>query len=443
MTHIPATLPPTTLALPELAGLLRRLESGASLVGRVGRPTAQGSTPVQIGSVTFPLALPQPLPPGTLVKIFSKEGQVFVETQPSPAGTGASPQPTAASTGPLGAGPLPTGTAVTDPSGIVARILQSNQLPIRTETLQAFASALGTVTQEQAPLLALLLTRNLPLTPDSLAQIRERLRARGDLGREVKKLGGEVRSLLTTGQMRGSENLSRLLMRLQGLLGWDQTGPIEERTEKLKDFLMTFEEKILGRDPAKLQTDLKAMLIELDGMLHLAKMPPDQGIRASLKNVLELVEGAQLMNLPQVGRADENSWSYWRIPFPGDPNPTTVELAVRGDRDPNHPERYDLGQMEILVQIELSAMGPMRMRIRNAGDEMTLSFSVSEKRFREYLLKELPLLTETLGRAGFARVLTDVQVEALVGKSLADEIDPLQEWEKRLNAAPPSLDLRL
>lgn len=120
-----------------------------------------------------------------------------------------------------------------------------------------------------------------------------------------------------------------------------------------------------------------------------------------------------------------------------------MELAIRGDRDPEQPERYDPRNLEVLLQVDLSVLGPLRVRIRALNADLRVTFSVVETRFRDFILKEMPILIESLNRVGFEKVAADIQVEAISAGSLADEIDPLKGWEKRFEDPPRSLDIRL
>jgi len=292
--------------------------------------------------------------------------------------------------------------------------------------------------------LAFLLARNVPITPENLAQIRERLRARGNLGKELSSLIGGIRALLAQGAVRGSENLASVLVQLQELLTWNQSGTLPDRIRNLKDFLAGLEEKLLGGQTNQARADFKALLFTLDHLLAQAEFPVEHPLRASARNILHLLEGAQLTALTQTPKSDSEAWVFWRLPFPGDPSPTTVELAVRGDRDPENPERYDPKNMEILMQVDLSVLGPVRIRVRSLHDRLRAGFTVTEPQHHALFLRELPGLVETLNGLGFDRVETDVRVEAVAAGSLADWLDPLKDWEKGLEEpASPTLDIRL
>ncbi|MCA9438388.1 MAG: flagellar hook-length control protein FliK, partial [Candidatus Omnitrophica bacterium] len=134
-----------------------------------------------------------------------------------------------------------------------------------------------------------------------------------------------------------------------------------------------------------------------------------------------------------------------RIPFPGDPNPTMVEMAVKGDRDPDNPEQLDLQNMEVLLQLNLGALGPLRVRVISSQSNLTLRFSVHEREKRPLILKDLPDLVTTLQTSGFKSVSTDVRVEAVSEVSLIDELGPLREIERKLKGAgqTPRLDIKL
>ena len=440
MPIIAANLPDLAGGQPEARGILRRLENGATLSGRIARPGPTGTTTVQIGSSLLQLVTPQSLAPGTLVTVRSQGGKILLEPQDP----GSSGRPgTQGTTTPTGtpANPLAQGLAT---SPVLARVLQFHSLPLQLETLQILQSVLGNIPPEQGPVLAFLLARNVPITPENLAWIRERLRARGNLGRELGKLTAEIRNLLAQGGLRGSENLSNLLKQLEGMLTWDQSGSLPDRISHLRDFLTTLERKLLGGHPNLARNDFKSLLLELDHMLSLADLAETHPLRAAARKIIHLLEGAHLTGLSQTPTADSESWVFWRFPFPGDPTPTTVELAIRGERDPAHPERYDLKNLEILIQVDLSALGPVRIRVRSLEKNLSISFSVTEKKHHDYLIKELPILVETLGTVGFPQVQSDVRVEAIPEGSLADMLDPLKGWEKGMGQpAAPQLDIRL
>jgi hypothetical protein len=263
------------------------------------------------------------------------------------------------------------------------------------------------------------------------------------LGRELGTLSVEIGKLLGTGSVRGADRLASTLVRVRDILSWEQGGDLQERIEHLKDFVGTLEEKLLGGQIDKARSDFKMLLLELDFLLSQAELADNHPLRTSTRKVIHLIEGAHLLGLAQVGEPNREAWVFWRIPFPGDPAPTTVELAVRGERDPQHPERYDPRDLELLLQVDLSHLGPVRVRIRSAGEELRVGLSVVDKKHREYLLKEIPLLVESLSRAGYDKVQTEVRVESNTPGSLADELDPLKGWEKRLEEPPPSVDIRL
>ncbi len=443
MTQIPASLPPFLGGQRDAFGLIRRMESGALLTGRVLRSGTEGSTPIQVGNAVLTLILSEPVPPGTLVEVRSEKGRILVEPKDQPSTTGQSVQLPAksGSQSPL----LPGGVAPggSPPAQVLAKVLQSHNLPATLENLQTLQTALGNFPPEQGPVLALLLARNIPITGENLALVRERLRTRGNLGKELGKILGEINALLRHGSIRGSDRLATLLVDLQTLLSWDQTGELGERVAHLKDFLTSLEEKLLGNFPGRSRDDFKGKLLELDFLLSQADLDRNDPLRSSICKVVYLLEGAHLTGLTQLGEPDRSAWVFWRFPFPGDPSPTSVELALRGDRDPEHPERYDPRNLEILIQIDLSVLGPLRVRLRSLNEELRITLSVIEKRFREFLLKEIPLLTATLNSHGFTNVLTDIRVEPIAPGSLADEIDPLKDWERRFEEPSPTVDIRL
>jgi hypothetical protein len=439
MIQIPASLPALLGSSGDTLGLVRRLETGAVLTGRVQRSGAEGTTPILIGSATLQLVLSAPVEPGTVVQIWSEKGTLLVEPQAPPGESEAHPP----SPGLSSSSQAPLAGQGFSPAQILARVLQAHNLPTQLENLQVLQAALGNFPSEQAPVLALLLARNVLITPENLVMVRERLRARGNLGKELGQLAGEISNLLGTGPARGSERLSALLVRIQGILSWDQTGDLSDRIERLKDFLGTLEEKLLGGQTEKARFDFKALLLELDDLLQQAELPKEHPLRVSTKNVLHLLEGAQLSGISQRVAPDREAWVFWRVPFPGDPTPTTVELAVRGDRDPQKPERFDPRAMELLLQVDLSSLGPVRVRIRTLIDQLRIGIGVVDKRNREFVLKELPRLLESLAESGWAKVDAEVRVESIAPGSLADEIDPLKGWEKRLEEPSPSLDVKI
>ncbi|MCG3200006.1 MAG: hypothetical protein GHCLOJNM_04535 [bacterium] len=443
MVPITGTLPEAARGQGDFLGLVRRLEGGGVLLGKVLRPTLEGTTPIQIGKLLLPLILTEELPPGTTVRVRSEGGKILVEPREAPASQ-------AAASGELStrpnAPPTPAGqpqAAASPLAQLLSRALQANNLPAQLETLQVLQTALGNIPPEQAPVLALLLARNVPITPENLLAVREKLRARGNLGRELGQLSAETTQFLATGSVRGSDRLAGLLVRLQDTLAWNQTGDLAERVERLRDFLSTFEEKLLGNRPDKARSDFKAMVLELDFLLAQAELPQTHPLRASAWRILNLIEGAQLTGLTQVAQPDKEAWVFWRIPFPGEPSPTTVELAVRGERDADHPERYNPRDMELLLQVELSVLGPVRVRLRALFEQLRIILSVAKAAHREFLVKEVPLLVESLKGVGFDRVEAEVRVEAITPGSLAEELDPLRDWERRLEGSRPSLDIRL
>jgi hypothetical protein len=212
MPTIPIQLPDLTQNQTGALGILRRLESGAQLSGRVGRPTVSGQTPIQVGQSLLPLTLPEPIPPGTLVTIRSQGGRILLETQPPPSGQPGrpTPQPTTFSPSTLPGLPLAASTQA------LIGALQANQLPAQLETLQAIQTVLGNVAPDQVPILAFLLARGVPITPSTLAEIRDRLRARGDLGEDLGKLLAGIERLLSGGTSPISENLREVLDQLNG-----------------------------------------------------------------------------------------------------------------------------------------------------------------------------------------------------------------------------------
>ena len=443
MTQIPASLPPVPGGQQDAFGLIRRLESGAHLTGRVLRSGTEGSTPIQVGNAVLTLILSEPVPPGTLVEVRSEEGKILVEAKEQSSTSGQSlnlPTRSGTQASPLTTG-LAQGGSVLAP--VLAKVLQSHNLPATLDNLQVLQTALGSFPPEQGPVLALLLARNVPITPENLALVRERLRTRGNLGKELSKLSGEIGTLLRQGSIRGSDRLATLLVDLQNLLSWDQTGELGERVTRLKDFLTSLEEKLQGDFPGRSRDDFKGKILELDYLLSQADLDRNDPLRSSVRKVVYLLEGAHLTGLTQLGEPDRSAWVFWRFPFPGDPSPTTVELALRGDRDPDHPERYDPKNIEILIQIDLSVLGPLRVRLRSLNEELRITLSVIEKKFRDFILKELPLLAATLNIHGFPNVLTDIRVEPIAPGSLADEIDPLKDWERRFEEPPPTVDIRL
>ncbi len=443
MTQIPASLPPSMGGQRDAFGLLRRLEGGALLTGRVLRSGVEGSTPIQVGSAILTLILSEPIPPGTLVEVHTEEGKILVEPKDQPNGQGQSTSlpPKGGPQSPFITGNIiPGGTSLVP---VLAKILQSHNLPATLENFQVLQTALGNIPPEQGPLLALLLARNVPITVENLASVRERLRTRGNLGKELGKLSGEIGALLRQGSVRGSDRLATLLVSLQNLLSWDQTGELGERVERLRDFLSTLEEKLLGNNPEKARDDFKGMLLELDSLLSQADLDLNDPLRSSVRKVVNLLEGAHLSGLTQVGEPDRTAWVFWRFPFPGDPAPTTVELALRGDRDPEHPGKYDPRNLEVLIQVDLSVLGPLRVRLRSLNEDLKITLSVIEKRYRDFILKELPILGAALNAQGFRNVMTDIRVESIAPGSLADEIDPLKEWERRFEGPPSSVDIRL
>lgn len=447
MIPIAANLPVNIAVKPDALGLIRRLEGGAALIGRVQRATTDGATPIQMGSTTLTLVLSETIQPGTLVEVRSQSGQLVVEPKehpPTSQSFGTTPSaPAASSPGSPSAAMANLAPFSSPLASVMARVLQSHNLPATIENLQILQTALGGFPPEQGPMLALLLAKNIPITPENLAAVRERLRIRGNLGRELGRLSTEVSNLLQQGAVRGSERLATLLVELQELLSWDQTGDLSDRVGRLKDFLASLEEKLLGQNPDKARNDFKALMLELDFLLSQAELDGNHPIRTALRKVIHLTEGAQLSGLTQMGTPERSDWVFWRIPFPGDPHPTTVELALRGDRDPDHPERYDPRNLEILLQVDLSVLGPLRVRIRALNEDLRVALSVTEKRYREFILKELPILITSLNQVGFGKVEADIRVEAITAGSLADEIDPLKEWEKRFEDPPRSLDIRL
>ncbi len=443
MTQIPASLPPLIGGQRDPSGLIRRLESGALLTGRVLRSGAEGSTPIQVGNAVLTLVLSEPVLPGTLVEVRSEEGKILVEPKEQPGTPGQTTNlPTKGGTTPsvITGGLAPGGAALTP---VLAKVLQSHNLPASLENLQILQTALGNIPPEQGPVLALLLARNVPITVENLLVVRERLRTRGNLGKELGRLSGEIGTLLRRGSIRGSDRLAALLVDLQNLLSWEQTGELGERVERLKDFLSSLEEKLLGLNPEKARGDFKGMLLELDFLLSQADLDRNDPLRSSVRKVVYLLEGAHLSGLTQVGEPDRSAWIFWRFPFPGDPSPTTVELALRGDRDPEHPEKYDPKNLEVLIQVDLSVLGPLRVRLRSLNEELRITLSVIEKRFHDFIIKELPLLAAALNGLGFSNVLTDIRVEPIAPGSLADEIDPLKDWERRFEGPPPTVDIRL
>ncbi|MBE7487885.1 MAG: hypothetical protein H3C63_01275 [Candidatus Omnitrophica bacterium] len=447
MIPIPANLPVNIASKPDALGLVRRLEGGATLTGRVQRTSMDGSTPIQMGSTMLSLILSEPVPPGTMVEVRSQNGQLVVEPKENPStAQSALTAPSGTPGSPQGTPKAPMASLASFSSNlasILARVLQSHNLPATIENLQILQTALGSFPAEQGPMLALLLAKNVPITPENLAAVRERLRVRGNLGRELGKLSTEANNFLQQGAVRGSERLAAILVGLQELLSWDQTGDLSDRVARLKDFLTSLEEKLLGQQPEKARTDFKSLLLELDFLLSQAELDGNHPMRTALRKVIHLIEGAQLSGLTQLGAADRSDWVFWRIPFPGDPHPTTVELAIRGDRDPEQPERYDPRNLEVLLQVDLSVLGPLRVRIRALNADLRVTLSVVETRFRDFILKEMPILIESLNRVGFEKVAADIQVEAISAGSLADEIDPLKGWEKRFEDPPRSLDIRL
>ena len=441
MTQILATLPQLFGDQSAAAVLVRRLEAGAVLAGRVLRIGPQGNTPIQIGNSVLTVTLPQTLPPGTTVAVYTQDGKTYVQPQTGSPETAPLPQPQT----PQVPTPTPPQAAKASPplAQLLTSVLQFHNLPANLEGIQVLQAALGNIPPEQAPILALMLARGVPITPENLAQVRERLRSRGNLGKELGRLVVEIQDFLSGGQVRGSESLADILVRIQALLSWDQSGDLEERISRLKDFLQTFEQKLLGRGPSSVQNDLKAMLFELEFLLQQAELPTEHPLRAATRKVLHLLEGAQLSGLTQTVTPDQEAWVFWRLPFPGDPEPTMVEIAIRGDRDPRHPEQYDLSDLEVLIQVELSKLGPVRARIRSQTGQLTVEFTVAEKHHHDYLSKELPILMLTLEQAGFANIKTDVRIESIGSSTLADDLDPIRDLERSLQEVPSQLDLRL
>ncbi|MCA9447149.1 MAG: flagellar hook-length control protein FliK [Candidatus Omnitrophica bacterium] len=434
MPAIPVTLPDLAQNQSGALGILRRLENGAQLTGRVQRPTVTGQTPIQVGQATLPLVLPEPLAPGTLVTLRSQGGRIILDTQPAQQPQGGAPTP-----------PLPTGggpSVLLDSAPALIKALQANQLPAQAETLQAIQTVLGQVAPEQIPVLALLLARNVPITAETLAAVRERLRARGDLGEILGKLATGIEQLLASDDGL-PEELRELLSQLKGNLFWNPRGSLEERIQSLREFLLGFESKVLQGQG--LDSDLKSMLMKLLNLFDQSGVSPDHPLRDTVRQALNLMEGAQLASLPTASQSTGQDWIFSRIPFPGDPNPTMVEMAVKGDRDPDNPNQLDLENMEVLLQLNLGALGPLRVRVISSQSNLTLRFSVHEREKRPLILKDLPDLVTTLQTSGFKSVSTDVRVEAVSEVSLIDELGPLREIERKLKGAgqTPRLDIKL
>jgi hypothetical protein len=440
MVTIPAQLPDLLGGQPSALGILRRLEGGAILTGRVQLPTTTGAIPVQIGNAVLQLLLGQSLQPGTLVNIRSEGGRILVEPQPQPAQA-----PTAQTGAPPAAPGTPTPLAAfiaANPALVQA--LELHRLPLNLGTLQILQTALGQVPAEQGPLLAFLLARNIPITPETLSAIRQRLRARGNLGSELSALLGEVQAFLGKGEAQGSQQIASLLAQLEGLLTWNQSGGLEDRIRALKDFFKGLEGKILAGSADAARSDLKGLLLQLDALLARSDLGIENPLRSSIQKVLQLLEGAHLLGLSQQPTADAEEWVLWRIPFPGDPAPTMVELAMRGDRDPEDPDRYDPKNLEVLIQVDLSALGPIRVHVRSLNEDLKVTITVSEKEHYDTIEKGLPELVEALREAGYDKVETDVRVEAIVKDSLADLIDPVKGWKAELQRPGSStLDIRL
>jgi len=97
----------------------------------------------------------------------------------------------------------------------------------------------------------------------------------------------------------------------------------------------------------------------------------------------------------------------------------------------------------VLIQVDLSVLGPLRVRLRSLNDDLRVTLSVVEKRFRDFIMKELPLLVAALAEQGFLKVQTDLRVEPIAPGSLADEIDPLKDWEKRFEEPHQRVDISL
>ncbi|MBK7495573.1 MAG: hypothetical protein IPI28_09305 [Candidatus Omnitrophica bacterium] len=209
-----------------------------------------GSTPIQMGSTMLSLILSEPVPPGTMVEVRSQNGQLVVEPKENPStAQSALTAPSGTPGSPQGTPKAPMASLASFSSNlasILARVLQSHNLPATIENLQILQTALGSFPAEQGPMLALLLAKNVPITPENLAAVRERLRVRGNLGRELGKLSTEANNFLQQGAVRGSERLAAILVGLQELLSWDQTGDLSDRVARLKDFLTSLEENCSG-----------------------------------------------------------------------------------------------------------------------------------------------------------------------------------------------------
>jgi len=432
MPAIPVQLPDLAQNQSGALGILRRLENGAQLQGRVQRPNTAGQTPIQVGQSTLPLVLQEPLPPGTLVTLRSQGGKIVLEPQTAQHSSSTPQRSTGGQVAPL----LP------ESAPALIRALQANQLPAQIETLQAIQTVLGQVAPDQLPILAFLLARNVAITPGLLAEVRDRLRFRGNLGEELGKLAAGIEQLLSSSTAL-PEELRQLLGQLKGMLYWNPRGTLDERIQSLREFLTGFEAKILAGQGV--EGDLKALLLKLQNLFPMANLPADHPLRESVRQILTLLEGAQLSSLPGSTTHSEEEWRFWRIPFPGDPNPTTVELAVRGEKDPENPEQLDPESMEILLQLDLAVLGPIRARLTSTREGLMLRISVDRKESRQILLKEVPDLVVALQENGFKSVSTEVRVEAVKPAGLIDELGPLRRIEKRLKEAPETsrLDIKL
>lgn len=436
MAAIPAQLPDLALNQSGALGLLRRLENGALLTGRVQRPTTTGQTPVLVGSTTLPLVLPETLAPGTLVTLRSQGGRILVEPQPNPTG-----QNPAASTKPPAGLALPLLSPESAPA--LMRALQSQQLPAQIETLQLIQSVLGQIAPDQIPILAFLLARNVPVTPETLAAIRDRLRARGSLGEEAAKLASGIdRLLASTSNL--PPGLRDLLTQLKEHLFWKPQGSLSERVQSLREFLQSFEGKLLAG--GSLQSDLKGMLLRLQSLISSGEFSVNPAFRENIQRVLNLIEGAQAAGLPPSAGASSEDWVFWRIPFLSDHHASTVEAAARGKRNPDNPDEFDLDNMEWIIQLTLEQLGPIRVRLLSRSDLLQLRFSVDRKESRPFILESLPSLVSVLEAQGFPSVAAEVRVEAVAEVSLLDELGPLREIERKTAAGgqpPPQFDVKL
>jgi hypothetical protein len=211
----------------------------------------------------------------------------------------------------------------------------------------------------------------------------------------------------------------------------------------LREFLQSFESKVLGGQG--METDLKALLLKLQSLIASSNLPGEGVLRENIQRVLNHLEGAQLASLPTSTQPSSEEWLFWRIPFPGDPHTKTLELAIRGERDPRNPQQLDLESMELVLQVDLEALGPTRVRVASTRDQLLVRVFVDRKESRQMLVKEMPELVTALQESGFRNVSTEIRVEAVARVSLLEELSPLRGIIRKIKekSSVSQLDIKL